>query len=290
MMNIAIGTSLGSSNIGAAQPSSLSFLSSANRLPSATAAENPGSVLKPVEGVSEVPAANSATNTDLQVLNQKQQQLQRLEARQQQLDQRQIQELAARDREVRNHERAHAAVGGQYAGAPRYQFERGPDGINYAVGGEVSISTGGVSGDPQATIEKAQLVRRAALAPAEPSSQDRKVAAQASQMEAEARVELANIQREERLAASSSAIDEGANEMAVGNDSSEASASVSPSPVSVDTNGTTQINANNNSSDGRQGQQQNPFSVLSENLNRLITSSNANGQYNEPGQLINQIA
>ncbi len=97
---------------------------------------------------------------------------------------------------MRNHERAHAAVGGQYAGAPVYQYERGPDGVSYAVSGEVSISTGAVSGDPQATISKAQQIKRAALAPADPSPQDRRVAANATQMEFEARQELAEIQIE----------------------------------------------------------------------------------------------
>lgn len=120
------------------------------------------------------------------------------EQRQEKIDQQTIQSLATLDREVRNHERAHAAVGGQYAGAPRYEYERGPDGVNYAVAGEVPISTGATS-DPQMTIEKAQTIRRAALAPAEPSAQDRKVAAEAVQMEAEARIELLTIEREQRL-------------------------------------------------------------------------------------------
>lgn len=105
-------------------------------------------------------------------------------------EQRQIQELSARDREVRAHEQAHAAVGGQYAGAPTYEFERGPDGVRYAVGGEVSIDTGKAA-TPEETVRKAQVVRRAALAPAEPSPQDRRVAAQASRMENEARAEIA---------------------------------------------------------------------------------------------------
>lgn len=106
-----------------------------------------------------------------------------------------IRELAARDREVRSHEQAHAAVGGKYAGSPVYEFVRGPDGVNYAVGGEVSIDTSPVPGDPEATIAKAQQIRRAANAPAEPSSQDRRVAAEASLMEAEARAAL----RQERV-------------------------------------------------------------------------------------------
>lgn len=101
-----------------------------------------------------------------------------------------LDQLKARDREVRLHEAAHAAVGGRYAGSPSYQYQRGPDGRNYAVGGEVGISTGAVSGDPQATIEKARVIRAAALAPAEPSSQDRRVAAEAAQLELNARNEL----------------------------------------------------------------------------------------------------
>jgi hypothetical protein len=64
--------------------------------------------------------------------------------------------------------------------------------VNYAVGGEVSIRVGTVANDPQATLEKAEQVRRAALAPADPSSQDRQVAARASQIAAEARAELAS--------------------------------------------------------------------------------------------------
>jgi hypothetical protein len=113
-------------------------------------------------------------------------------AQQKQLEQKSvIAELVATDREVRSHEQAHAAAGGQYAGSPTYSFVRGPDGLNYAVGGEVSIDTAPVSGDPEATLRKAQIIRAAASAPAEPSPQDRRVAAQAASLEANARIELA---------------------------------------------------------------------------------------------------
>lgn len=115
---------------------------------------------------------------------------QQQEKQQELQDQRLISELSARDREVRAHEQAHAAVGGQYAGAPSYDFQRGPDGVNYAVGGEVPIDVGRAA-TPEATIQKAQVVRRAALAPAEPSPQDRNVAAQATRLESQARAELA---------------------------------------------------------------------------------------------------
>jgi len=103
---------------------------------------------------------------------------------------RQVAELAQRDREVRNHEQAHASVGGAFAGSPAFSFTRGPDGQRYASGGEVSIDVSPVSGDPEATVRKMQVVQRAANAPAEPSGQDRSVAARAGQVELAALAEL----------------------------------------------------------------------------------------------------
>ncbi len=103
---------------------------------------------------------------------------------------RQLTELRARDREVRAHEAAHQAAAGRFAGPVRYEFQRGPDGQRYAVGGEVQIDTAPVPGDPEATIDKMETVRAAALAPANPSAQDRAVAAQASQELVRARAEL----------------------------------------------------------------------------------------------------
>lgn len=113
------------------------------------------------------------------------------EQQKQENEQRVIAQLSARDREVRAHEQAHASVGGQFAGSPTYSFERGPDGVNYAVGGEVAIDTSAVPNDPEATLRKAQVIRAAASAPAEPSPQDRRVAAQAASLENQARAELA---------------------------------------------------------------------------------------------------
>lgn len=105
-------------------------------------------------------------------------------------EQQEVQELKNRDREVRAHEQAHKAVGGSYAGSISYEYQQGPDGKRYAVGGEVSIDVSKEK-DPEATIAKMRQVRAAAMAPAEPSPQDRSVAAQAMQTEAEARQELA---------------------------------------------------------------------------------------------------
>ncbi|BBB25337.1 putative metalloprotease CJM1_0395 family protein [Amphritea japonica] len=107
-----------------------------------------------------------------------------------------IRELAARDQEVRQHELSHAAAGGQYAGAPSFEYERGPDGRLYAVGGEVSIDTSPIPNDPEATLEKAEVILRAALAVADPSPQDRAIAARAAAMASEARAELAQQNQE----------------------------------------------------------------------------------------------
>ena len=112
-------------------------------------------------------------------------------------EQKAVERLQKRDREVRAHEQAHVAAGGQHVrGGVQYEYATGPDGRRYAVGGEVSIDTSPVSGDPDATIRKAQAIRRAALAPAEPSGQDRRAAAAAGQMEAKARQEQVKTQME----------------------------------------------------------------------------------------------
>lgn len=108
---------------------------------------------------------------------------------QQQAEQAKVRELKSRDQEVRTHEQAHAAVGGQYAGSPQYEFETGPDGKRYAVGGEVSIDIS-EENTPEETLRKMQQVRAAALAPAEPSPQDLRVAQEATQKANEARSEI----------------------------------------------------------------------------------------------------
>lgn len=103
-------------------------------------------------------------------------------------ERKQIEELKARDQEVKTHEQAHIAAGGRYVrSGAQFEYQTGPDGEKYAVGGEVSIDVSKEPGDPRATIAKMQTVIRAALAPADPSSQDRVVAAKATQIEMEAR-------------------------------------------------------------------------------------------------------
>ena len=107
--------------------------------------------------------------------------------------------MKLRDREVRQHEQAHVAAGGAYVtGGPTYSYTHGPDGKQYATGGEVQIDSAPVADDPAATIRKMQVVRSAALAPAEPSAQDRAVAAEAAQTENQARADLREQQNAER--------------------------------------------------------------------------------------------
>lgn len=106
-------------------------------------------------------------------------------------EQQQVSELKARDLEVRVHEMAHLLAGGAFVtSGPSYEYQVGPDGQGYAVGGSVGIDTSPIAGDPEATIAKMQTVAAAALAPAKPSGQDQKVAAAARQAEAQARAEL----------------------------------------------------------------------------------------------------
>lgn len=108
----------------------------------------------------------------------------------------QLDKLKARDTEVRQHEMAHlSAAGGLATSGPSYTYQRGPNGVNYAVGGEVNIDTSS-GGTPEETLSRAQTIQAAALAPANPSGADRAVAARASQMEQEARAEIAARQQQ----------------------------------------------------------------------------------------------
>lgn len=101
-----------------------------------------------------------------------------------------VQDLKKRDAEVRTHEQAHKTAGGQYAGSPAFEMTKGPDGQSYATGGHVNIDVSAIPDDPQATLNKMMQIKSAALAPAEPSAQDRKVAAKADMVAAAARSEL----------------------------------------------------------------------------------------------------
>lgn len=106
-------------------------------------------------------------------------------------EQAQLRALKIRDREVRQHEQAHlAAAGGLATSGANFTYQRGPDGVNYAIGGEVSIDTSAGS-TPEETLRRARIIQAAAQAPADPSSQDQAVAAKGAQMARQAQAELA---------------------------------------------------------------------------------------------------
>ncbi|MBS1228712.1 MAG: hypothetical protein H6R17_1989 [Proteobacteria bacterium] len=106
-------------------------------------------------------------------------------------EQQQVLQLRQTDRQVRAHEQAHLSVGGDLVrGGASFSYQTGPDQQRYAVAGEVSIDVSPAS-TPQETIPKAEHIRAAALAPADPSAQDNSVAAQAQRMASEARMEIA---------------------------------------------------------------------------------------------------
>jgi hypothetical protein len=105
-----------------------------------------------------------------------------------------IAKLKARDTEVRQHEQAHlAAAGGLAVSGASYVYQRGPDGVSYAVGGEVQIDTS-PGRTPEETSARARTIAAAALAPADPSGADRAVAAQAQQLAQQALAEQAQRQ------------------------------------------------------------------------------------------------
>ncbi len=105
-------------------------------------------------------------------------------------EQQAVLQLKQRDIEVKAHEAAHLASAGQYAaGGPSYTYQTGPDGSRYAIGGEVPIDVGKEK-TPEQTLQKMRIVRRAAMAPANPSSADRSIAAAAGMAEAEALREI----------------------------------------------------------------------------------------------------
>ncbi len=110
--------------------------------------------------------------------------------------QREIQKLREIDRKVKSHELAHLSAGGPYAGMPVYSYVKGPDGKLYAVAGEVPIDVS-EERDPEETVRKMERVIAAALAPADPSPQDLKVAAVASMKLAKARHEIMQKKLEE---------------------------------------------------------------------------------------------
>ena len=101
----------------------------------------------------------------------------------------QVRELENIQREVIAHEAAHKAAAGEFGGAISYSYTEGPDGKRYITGGEVPIKLRQGS-TPEETLRNMQQVQMAANAPADPSGQDRQVAAKAAAIASKARSEI----------------------------------------------------------------------------------------------------
>jgi len=106
-------------------------------------------------------------------------------------DLRMVKELKKIDKKVHTHEQAHLSAAGGYArGGAHYDYVMGPDGNKYANAGHVNLDTSREK-TPEATIRKANIIQKAALAPADPSPADKQIAANATKMATDAQKELA---------------------------------------------------------------------------------------------------
>jgi hypothetical protein len=106
-------------------------------------------------------------------------------------DLRKIEELKKIDKKVHAHEQAHLSAAGGYArSGANYDYVTGPDGNRYANAGHVNLDVGKEK-TPEATIKKANVIQKAALAPADPSPADRQIAANAAKMASDAQKEIA---------------------------------------------------------------------------------------------------
>ncbi|MPQ77629.1 putative metalloprotease CJM1_0395 family protein [Hydrogenovibrio sp. JE_KL2] len=175
-------------DISTSSPASLHLLSSSDLRTISSKFVDVSSVAQnsSKNGPSDSSSSSNNSNDSSSSSAPKQKELQQLQAYQQA-----ILELKSRDQHVKDHEQAHLSASGGYAtSGASYTYQIGPDGRRYAVGGEVGIDTSPVQGDPAATIQKARIIQRAALAPSDPSSQDLRVHAQAVQMEIQASQQL----------------------------------------------------------------------------------------------------
>lgn len=83
------------------------------------------------------------------------------------------------DTSIRMHEAAHQRAGGGYTGGVSYVYQKGINHREYVSGGEVSIAVP-LGTSPEETLRNMRRVKQAALAPADPSPQDLRVALQAA--------------------------------------------------------------------------------------------------------------
>lgn len=224
----------------------------------------------PVQGDARAPISPSAAGREAAIQQSAQPSVQDAaqpglkELTDQQLQQ--LRDLQQRDREVRQHEQAHlAAAGGLAMSGATYTMERGPDGQSYAVGGEVQISMS-PGRTPEETIQRAATIMAAATAPAEPSGQDRAVAAQARQMRAQAVAEQLAAQLDARAPAGTGTASSGVESATQG------VAAISAAPTSGAASAAVAVSVDQ-ASKAIQGEQATQASVASPEASHALTAA-----------------
>lgn len=109
------------------------------------------------------------------------------------LQSRLIEELTAlkkQDDTIKKHEQVHYSVARQYSELPTFQYQKGSDGNRYVVKGEVNFKMISSDDSPDAAIKKMQQIYLAALAPADPSTDDLTLAIQAIHSITDLRLQL----------------------------------------------------------------------------------------------------
>jgi hypothetical protein len=92
--------------------------------------------------------------------------------------QRVLEKFKKTDAQVRSHEQVHATIG-QTTSPISYNYQKGPDGKMYAVGGSVRFDTS-IPEDPKAAAFKLDRLSKAASGPADPSGADNTIASQSN--------------------------------------------------------------------------------------------------------------
>jgi len=89
-----------------------------------------------------------------------------------------LEKFRNKDAEVKTHEQAHASIG--HTTSPiSYNYQQGPDGKMYAVGGSVRLDTS-IPDDPKAAAFKLDMIQKAASGVAHPSAADGAIASQSN--------------------------------------------------------------------------------------------------------------
>ena len=91
-----------------------------------------------------------------------------------------LDKLKSADSNIRSHEQAHAAAG-TTTSPIQYNYQQGPDGKMYAVGGHVRLDTS-IPDDPKAASAKLDEIKRSATASSDMSGADANISIQANLM------------------------------------------------------------------------------------------------------------